>query len=156
MAQEHGTLRQQLRTLESCIRDKDQELLTVYRHSTKHDQELLRHHDLLCEAEEATAMKARELMDFQAAKAQEIEDMQDEFMNVRRSYRSTRLSSRTETTRLLISRIRFTSFSCSRHPHSHLPHPKKIPLLLRISGTSRFFSYSMMYGRLVSILVGYT
>jgi hypothetical protein len=78
MAQEHGTLRQQLRTLESRIRDKDQELLTVYRHSTKHDHELLRHHDLLCEAEEATAMKARELMDFQAAKAQEIEDMQDE------------------------------------------------------------------------------
>jgi hypothetical protein len=64
MAQEHGALHQQLRALESCVRDKDQELLTIYRHSTEHDQELLWHHDLLREAEEATTVKARELTYF--------------------------------------------------------------------------------------------
>jgi hypothetical protein len=42
---------------------------------TEHDQELLRHHSLLREVVEATVMKAHELMDFQAAKAQEIEDL---------------------------------------------------------------------------------
>jgi septal ring factor EnvC (AmiA/AmiB activator) len=48
MAQEHGALHQQLRALESRIRDKDQELLTIYCRSTKHDQEPLRHRNLLC------------------------------------------------------------------------------------------------------------
>jgi hypothetical protein len=54
---------------ESRVRDKDQELLTVYHRSTEHDQELLWHHNLLHEAEEATTAKAKELEDFQAAKA---------------------------------------------------------------------------------------
>jgi cell division protein FtsB len=67
-----------LRDLDSHVRDKDQELLTIYRRSTEHDQELLWHLSLLREAEEATAAKARELKDFQAAKAQEIKDLQDE------------------------------------------------------------------------------
>jgi hypothetical protein len=75
MAQEHGALHQQLRALESRVRDKDQKLLTVYRRSTERDQELLQHRSLLREAEEATAAKARELEDFLAAKAQEIEDL---------------------------------------------------------------------------------
>jgi hypothetical protein len=56
----------------------DQELLTIYRYSTECDQELLWHRNLLREAEEATTVKAHELTDFQAAKAQEIEDLQDE------------------------------------------------------------------------------
>jgi septal ring factor EnvC (AmiA/AmiB activator) len=43
MAHEHGALRQQLRALESRIRDKDQEILTIYRRSTERDQELHRH-----------------------------------------------------------------------------------------------------------------
>jgi hypothetical protein len=64
MAQEHGALHQQLRVLESHVRDNDQELLTIYRRSTERDQELLRHRSLLREAEEATAAKARELEDF--------------------------------------------------------------------------------------------
>jgi hypothetical protein len=64
---EHGTLCQQLRALESRIRDKDQELLTIYRHSTEHHQELLWHHNLLHEAEEATIAKAQELEDFQTS-----------------------------------------------------------------------------------------
>jgi hypothetical protein len=64
MAQEHDALHQQLRVLESHVRDNDQELLTIYRRSTERDQELLRHRSLLREAEEATAAKARELEDF--------------------------------------------------------------------------------------------
>jgi septal ring factor EnvC (AmiA/AmiB activator) len=43
MAHEHGALRQQLRALESRIRDKDQEILTIYSRSTERDQELHRH-----------------------------------------------------------------------------------------------------------------
>jgi hypothetical protein len=78
MDQEHGALPQQLRALESRIRDKDQELLTIYHHSTKHYQELLWHCSLLHEVEEATVAKAHELEDFLATKAQEIEDRQDE------------------------------------------------------------------------------
>jgi hypothetical protein len=69
MAQEHGALCQQLTALESHVHDKDQELLTVYHCSNKRDQGLLQHHSLLHEAEEATAVKAHELTDFQAAKA---------------------------------------------------------------------------------------
>jgi hypothetical protein len=75
MAQEHSALRQQLRALESRIRDKDQELLTIYCRSTEHNQGLLWHHSLFREAEEASTVKSRELMDFQAAKAQEIKDL---------------------------------------------------------------------------------
>jgi hypothetical protein len=58
-------LRQQLRALESHVRDKDQKLLTIYLRSIERDQE-------------ATTAKARELTNFQAAKAQEINDLQDE------------------------------------------------------------------------------
>jgi cell division protein FtsB len=78
MGQEHGAMHQQLRVLESRVRDKDQELLTIYHRSSEHGQELLQHCDLLCEAEEATAAKAHELADFQATKVQEIEGLQDE------------------------------------------------------------------------------
>jgi hypothetical protein len=67
-----------LRVLENHVRDKDQELLTIYRRSTECDQELLQHRSLLCEAEEVTTAKACELTYFQAVKAQEIEDLQDE------------------------------------------------------------------------------
>jgi hypothetical protein len=58
-----------MRTLESHICDKDQELLTIYRRSTEHYQDLLRHRNLLRKAEEATIAKAHELEDFHAAKA---------------------------------------------------------------------------------------
>jgi hypothetical protein len=67
-----------VRDLESHLRDKDKELLTIYRRSTEHDQELLRHHSLLWEAEEATATKAHELEEFQATKDQEITQLQEE------------------------------------------------------------------------------
>jgi hypothetical protein len=64
--------------LESRICDKDQELLTVYHHSIERDHEVLWHRSLLREAKEATIANARQLEDFQAAKAQEIEDLYDE------------------------------------------------------------------------------
>jgi chromosome segregation ATPase len=54
------------------------ELLIIYGRSIEHDQELLRHRGLLREAEEATIAMARELEDFQAAKAQEIENLKEE------------------------------------------------------------------------------
>jgi hypothetical protein len=52
--------------------------LTIYRRSTKHDLELLRHHGFLWEAKEATAAKAHELEEFQAMKAEEIAHLQEE------------------------------------------------------------------------------
>jgi hypothetical protein len=52
--------------------------LTVYRRSIERNQELLRHRILLREVEEATATKAHELEDFQAAKTQDIKGLQDE------------------------------------------------------------------------------
>jgi hypothetical protein len=58
--------------MESHLRDKDKELLTIYHRSTERDQELLRHRSLLREAEEATATKAHDLEEFQAVKAEEI------------------------------------------------------------------------------------
>jgi hypothetical protein len=72
MAQEHGAMCQQVRDLESRLHDKDKELLTIYRHSTERDQELVMHRGLLREAEEATTAKAHELEEFQATKAEEI------------------------------------------------------------------------------------
>jgi hypothetical protein len=51
-------MHQELRALKSRIHDKDQELLTVYQRSSKCDQELLQHHNLLREAEEAPLTKA--------------------------------------------------------------------------------------------------
>jgi chromosome segregation ATPase len=77
IGQEHGALCQQLRALESRIRDMDQELFTIYRRLTERDQELLRHRSLLREAEEATIAKARGLEDLQVDRAQEIEDLQE-------------------------------------------------------------------------------
>jgi hypothetical protein len=64
MAQEYGVVHQQVRYLESHLYDKDKELLTIYHHSTEHDQELLSHRGLLQEAEEATAGNACELEEF--------------------------------------------------------------------------------------------
>jgi hypothetical protein len=61
-----------VKELESRLRNKDQELLSVYCRSTERNQELLRHHDHLREAEEATTAKTCELQVFYAAKAQEI------------------------------------------------------------------------------------
>jgi hypothetical protein len=49
-----------------------------YHRSSEHDQELLRHHVLLWRAEEAAAIKACELEEFQAVRDQEIENMQKE------------------------------------------------------------------------------
>jgi hypothetical protein len=61
VAQENGVVRQQLRDLESCLRDKDEALLNSYRRSSEHDQELLWHRVLLQTAEEVAAVNAREL-----------------------------------------------------------------------------------------------
>jgi DNA repair exonuclease SbcCD ATPase subunit len=69
MAQEYGVMRQQVRDLE---------LSTIYRCPIERDQEVLQHHDLLREVEEATAAKARELEELQAAKTQEITHLQGE------------------------------------------------------------------------------
>jgi hypothetical protein len=71
-------VRQQVRDMESHLYDKNKELLTIYRRLIERDQELLRHHDHLREAEEATAAKAHELEDFQAVKAEEIVHPQEE------------------------------------------------------------------------------
>jgi hypothetical protein len=68
MAQEYGVVCQQVRDMEICLHDKDKELLTIYRCSTEHDQELLQHYGLLREAKEATAAKARELEGSQVVK----------------------------------------------------------------------------------------
>jgi hypothetical protein len=72
MAQEYGGMCQQVRDLQSHLRNKDKELLTIYRRSIERDQELLRHRSLLREAGEATTAKVCELEEFQAMKAEEI------------------------------------------------------------------------------------
>jgi hypothetical protein len=61
MAQENGVVRQQVRDMESHIRNKDEALLNNYCHPSKRDQELLRNRVLLRMTEEATAVKAHEL-----------------------------------------------------------------------------------------------
>jgi hypothetical protein len=53
-----------VRDLESHLRDKDKEVLTIYHRSIERDQELLRHRGLLWETKEATATKALELEEF--------------------------------------------------------------------------------------------
>jgi chromosome segregation ATPase len=78
MAQENGVMRQQIRDLESRLHDKDEALLSSLRHSSEHDQELLRHSVLLRTAEEATTVKADELEELQVVKNQEIKNMQGE------------------------------------------------------------------------------
>jgi hypothetical protein len=66
---------QQIRDLESRLHDKDEALLSSLCHSSKHDQELLRHRVLLRTVGEATMVKAHELDELQTAKDQEIENM---------------------------------------------------------------------------------
>jgi hypothetical protein len=69
MGLEHVTLLQEIRALESRIRNKDQELLTIYHRSSEHDQELLRHCNLLREVEDTSIAKAQGLENLEAAKA---------------------------------------------------------------------------------------
>jgi hypothetical protein len=78
MAQENGAVRQQVRDLESCLHDKEEALLSSLRHSSEHDQELLRHCVLLRMAEEAAKVKACEFEEFQTVKDLEIQNMQEE------------------------------------------------------------------------------
>jgi hypothetical protein len=61
-----------VRDLEGRLRDKDKELLTIYRRSTERNQELLKHCGHLQEAKEATTAKTHDLEEFQAGRAQEI------------------------------------------------------------------------------------
>jgi hypothetical protein len=49
-----------------------------FHRSSKHDQELLRHHVLLRTTEESTKIKAREFEEYQTAKDLEIQGMQEE------------------------------------------------------------------------------
>jgi hypothetical protein len=72
MAQENGVVRQQVRDLESHLRDKEEALLSSLHRSSEHDQELLRHYALLWMAEEAAKVKAREFEEFQTMKDLEI------------------------------------------------------------------------------------
>jgi hypothetical protein len=78
MAQENGVVRQQVRDLESHIRDKDEALLISLRRSSERDQELFRHCVLLPTAEEAAKVKSREFEEFQTVKDLEIQNMQEE------------------------------------------------------------------------------
>jgi hypothetical protein len=57
-------VRQQVRDLESRLRDKEEALLSSLRRSSEHNQELLRHRVLLQMAEEAAKVKAREFEEF--------------------------------------------------------------------------------------------
>jgi Mg2+ and Co2+ transporter CorA len=79
MAQESGGMRQQVRDLESCLRDKDEALLSSLRRSSECDQELLQHRVLLWMAEEAAKVKAYEFEEFQTVKDLEIQNLQEEF-----------------------------------------------------------------------------
>jgi hypothetical protein len=69
MAQENGVMHQQVRDLESRLRDKDKTLLSSLCHSSEHDQKLLRHRVLLRMAEEVAKVKSREF--------EELEEVQD-------------------------------------------------------------------------------
>jgi chromosome segregation ATPase len=77
-AQEVGVVRQQVRDLESRLRDKEEALLSSHRHSSERDQELLRHRVLLRTAEESAKVKARKFEEFQTTKDLEIQGMQEE------------------------------------------------------------------------------
>jgi hypothetical protein len=57
-------VRQQVRDLESRLRDKEEALLSSLHRSSEHNQELLRHRVLLQMAEEAAKVKAREFEEF--------------------------------------------------------------------------------------------
>jgi hypothetical protein len=78
MAKENGIMRQQVRELESRLRDKDEALLSSLCCSSERDQVLLRHRVLLKAAEEAAKVKAHEFEEFQTAKDLEIQSMQEE------------------------------------------------------------------------------
>jgi hypothetical protein len=66
---------QQVRDLESRLRDKEDALLSSLRRSSERDQELLRHCVILQTAEESAKVKAREFEEFQTAKDLEIQGM---------------------------------------------------------------------------------
>jgi hypothetical protein len=74
-AQEVGAVRQQVRDLESRLRDKEDALLSSLRRSSERDQELLRHCVILQTAEESAKVKAREFEEFQTTKDLEIQGM---------------------------------------------------------------------------------
>jgi hypothetical protein len=63
-AQEVGVVRQQIRDLESRLRDKEEALLSSLHRSSERDQELLRHCVLLRTAEETAKVKVREFEEF--------------------------------------------------------------------------------------------
>jgi hypothetical protein len=65
-------VRQQVRDLESCLRDKEEAFLSSIHPSPECDQELLRHRVLLRMVEESAKVKAREFEEFQTAKDLEI------------------------------------------------------------------------------------
>jgi transcriptional regulator with XRE-family HTH domain len=77
-AQEVGVVRQQVRDLESHLREKEEALLSNLCRSFERDQELLRHHVLLQTTEESTKVKAREFEEYQTVKDLEIQGMQEE------------------------------------------------------------------------------
>jgi hypothetical protein len=65
-------VRQQVRDLESRLRDKEEALLSSLHRSSERDQELLRHRVLLWMVEESAKVKAREFEEFQTVKDLEI------------------------------------------------------------------------------------
>jgi hypothetical protein len=77
-AQEVGVVHQQVRDLESCLRDKEEALLSSLHHSSEREHELLQHRVLLQTAEESTKVKASVFEEFQTVKDLEIQDMQEE------------------------------------------------------------------------------
>jgi hypothetical protein len=71
-------VRQQVRYLESHLRDKEEALLNSLRCSSERDQKLLQHRVLLWMAEESTKVKAYEFEEYQTVKDLEIQGMQEE------------------------------------------------------------------------------
>jgi hypothetical protein len=69
---ENGTVRQQVRDLESRLCDKEEALLSSLRHSSERDQELLWHRVLLWMAEDVAKVNTREFEEFQTVKDLEI------------------------------------------------------------------------------------
>jgi hypothetical protein len=71
-------MRQQVRYLESHLRDKEEALLSSLRCSSERDQKLLQHRVLLWMVEESTKVKAYEFEEYQTVKDLEIQRMQEE------------------------------------------------------------------------------
>jgi hypothetical protein len=69
---------QQVRDLESHLRDKEVALLSSLHLSSERVHELLQHHVLLRMAEESAKVKAREFEKFQTMEDLEIQGMQEE------------------------------------------------------------------------------